>query len=128
VLPAFGCPACDAGTLVPGSVFGLTAADAGVFGAEVTGAVAAGWFGGVSLALGTGAPWAGAEVAGGAGGAPLAPGTGKALAFGRAWPAGSAFGATLAGTGTAFWPGAPGVPGLAAGLTEALGGTGSLPC
>jgi hypothetical protein len=124
VLPAFGWPTWDAGTLVPGSVFGLTAA-AGAFGAEVTGAVAAGWFGGVSLALGTGAPWAGAEAAGGAGGAPLAPGTGKALAFGRAWPAGSAFGATLAGTGTAFWPG---VPGLAAGLTEALGGTGSLPC
>lgn len=58
---------------------------------------------------------------GGGSGAPLAPGTGNALALGNPCPCGSALGATLAGV-------TPGVPGLAAGLIDALGGTGSLPC
>ena len=82
------------------------------------------------MAFGLGPPWVGADATGGAGGAPLAPGTGKALAFGSAWPAGAGctFGGTFAGTAKAFWPGTPGVPGLAAGLIEALGGAGSLPC
>ncbi len=60
------------------------------------------------------------------------PGTGKALGFGNAWPCGNALGATFAGNGVfgaAFCPaGMPGAPGLAAGLIEALGGTGSFPC
>ena len=79
-------------------------------------------------AAGLGAPWVSADAVGGAGGIPFAPGTGRALAFGSAWPASGAFGVTLAGTATAFWPGAPGAPGLAAGLIEALGGMGCLPC
>ena len=74
----------------------------------------------------------GAVAVAGTGGAPLAPGTGRALAFGNAWPAGSAFGDILAGTGAfgaPFCPaGAPEMAGLAAGLIEALGGTGSFPC
>lgn len=71
-------------------------------------------------------------AAAGTGGAPLAPGTGRALAFGNAWPAGSAFGDNLEGIGAfgaPFCPtAAPEMPGLAAGLIEALGGTGSFPC
>ena len=69
------------------------------------------------------------------------PGTGNVLALGSGWPAGGAFGATLAGNG-AFGaapprgpngaPGPPGAPGgprlLSLGLIEALGGGGSLPC
>jgi hypothetical protein len=43
------------------------------------------------------------------------------LAFGTPDAGGNALGATLAGT-------APGAPGLAVGLIDALGGTGSLPC
>ena len=60
--------------------------------------------------------------AAGGGGAPGAPGTGSELALGIPCPGGKALGVTLAGTA----PG--GVPGLAVGLIEALGGTGSLPC
>jgi hypothetical protein len=58
------------------------------------------------------------------------PGTGRALAFGGA--GGNAFAGTLAGVGAvgaACCPGdTPGAAGLIAGLIEALGGTGSLPC
>jgi hypothetical protein len=57
----------------------------------------------------------------GGGGAPWAPGTGRELALGNPCPCGSAFGATLAGV-------ARGVPGLAVGLIDALGGIGNLPC
>jgi hypothetical protein len=67
---------------------------------------------------------AGSEAVGGpadAGGAPLAPGTGNAFALGNPCPGGRPFGLTLAGI-------APGALRLAAGLTDALGGTGNLPC
>lgn len=51
----------------------------------------------------------------------MVPGTGSALAFGKVDCSGKLVGLTLAGI-------APGVPGLAVGLIEALGGTGNLPC
>lgn len=64
-----------------------------------------------------------------AGGVPLVPGTGNTLAFGNpCWTCGKALGARFAGCvkpGADFCPAA--VPG-AAGLIEALGGIGSLPC
>ena len=67
-----------------------------------------------------------------AGGVPFAPGTGSALAFGSVAPCGSALGDTFAGTGlagAAFCPfSTPGAAGLAAGLIEALGGSGNFPC
>jgi hypothetical protein len=66
-------------------------------------------------------PGVAAGIPGGNGGAPLAPGTGSALPFGKVDCCGKAVGLTLAGI-------APGVPGLAVGLIEALGGTGNLPC
>ena len=109
---------------------------------------------GRKLALGLAAFGGLPAAVGGAGGAPLAPGTGSAFAFGKpCGPGGgvfgavAAFGVTLAGCGalgTALIPfGAPGVaaapgalgapaapttPGFTAGLIEALGGTGNLPC
>jgi hypothetical protein len=107
--PAFGAPVT--GAPVP-SVLGVPELP-GAFGAEAAGGAAptAGFkFGLVTFGV----------VPGVKGGAPLAPGTGRAFAFG------SASGVTFAGKGL---PGvAPGVPGLIAGLIEALGGTGSFPC
>jgi hypothetical protein len=67
----------------------------------------------------------------GAGGAPLAPGTGNALVLGNGCVDGSAAGA-FAGWARFGLPagaaGPPGKPVLTAGLIEALGGTGALPC
>jgi hypothetical protein len=84
------------------------------------------------LALGFGGDETAPEAAGGAGGVPFAPGIGSALAFGTVWFCGNALGDTFAGTsvvGAAFCPfGTPGAAGLAAGLIEALGGSGSFPC
>src|SRR6266566_4392031 len=100
------CPAGDPGGMASGfALFPiLDSAGAGADGA--------------SLAFGFAA---GPAAAGGTGGTPLAPGMGSVLAFGNPCPCGNAFGVTLAGT-------APGVPGLAVGLIDALGGTGNLPC
>src|SRR5437879_6514078 len=117
------------GVATPAGTFGVPAA-AGAF-ETAAGGPAPGCCG-ASFALGLVAFTGGAPAAGGGGGAPLAPGTGSELAFGNAWPFGSAFGATLAGCGAfagAIWPtGAPGVPAFAAGFIDALGGIGSLPC
>ena len=60
------------------------------------------------------------------------PGTGNALAFGSGWTCGATAGA-VAGSAVGVAPpcpaGAPGAPGrLTAGLIDALGGTGALPC
>lgn len=89
---------------------------------EAAGAdVGGGASGGVSLAPGLTLPGMASGILDGTGGAPLAPGTGRVLAFGSVNGCGSAVGATLAGT-------APGVPGLALRLIDALGGSGALPC
>lgn len=77
--------------------------------------------GGVSLAPGLTLPGTVSGAPDGTGGAPFSPGTGSVLAFGSVIGCGSAVGATLAGT-------APGVPGLAVNLIDALGGSGALPC
>ena len=109
------------GAGVPGAVAVGTAVFAGKDDGD-------GVVGGASFALGAGVPGAvavgvGVEplLVGEGSGVPAVPG--KAFCLGSVcWGAAVAVGEVrLAGT-------APGVPGLAAGLIEALGGGGSLPC
>ena len=125
VPPAFGVP--TTGAFVVGGPLGRPAptgaAEGGVPGCSGEGVVA------LAPGLTVGAT---AAPTGGAGGAPLVPGTGRVFARGRGWPCGVSAGALA---GSAFgaappWPaGSPGRPGLtAAGLIDALGGTGALPC
>src|SRR3981189_3623847 len=106
-LTAFGLPFCF--SFAPGTgsrMFGFdrAAIRAGAFGApaaagafETAAGGAAPGRSGASCAPGLVAFAGGAPAAGGGGGEPLAPGTGSELAFGNAWPCGSAFGATFAG-------------------------------
>jgi hypothetical protein len=77
------------------------------------------------------APGGDIAALGGAGGAPLVPGTGSALGLGKDWVGASTLGvfAGCVPLGVPVGPpGAPGKPVLTAGLIEALGGTGALPC
>lgn len=117
------------GAAPPAGAFGVPAA-AGAF--ETAAGGAAPGCCGASFVPGWVAFTGGGPAAGGGGGAPLVPGTGSELAFGNAWPCGSAFGAILAGGGAfagAICPtGAPALPAFAAGFIDALGGIGSLPC
>ena len=106
-----------AGVSPPG-VFGK-APVAGTFGVDAAGDVVAGANFKLGLAVTGAAP-------DGKGGAPFWPGTGKALVFGKA------SGVTFVDSGLveiAPGPAPPlGVVTLTAGLIEALGGTGNLPC
>ena len=131
VPPAFGVPTTEAGAFVVGGPLGRPA-PAGAPGGVAEGGVPGCSGDGVAvfaLGLTVGAT---AAPAGGAGGAPLAPGTGSVFALGSGWTCGATAGALA---GSAFgaappWPaGSPAAPGLmAAGLIDALGGTGALPC
>ena len=122
--PAFGEPTTEAGACVDGP-FGRP-------GAAAAGAVPCCGTEGVTVfALGSavGAP---AAPVGGGGGAPFVPGTGSAFAFGRGWPCGVTAGAlagSVLGAATPLPGRTPPTPGLTnAGLIDALGGTGALPC
>ena len=117
----FGAPTTDAGAFV-GGPFGVPApgGDPGVGAAPV-------WPEGVtSFAFGLMPPGAPVAALGGGGGAPFVPGTGSAFAFGKGWPCGASAGALAGCTFGAAVPVGP--AGLMAGLIEALGGTGALPC
>jgi len=118
-------PPTAAGAFVAGNL--ATPAPAGAFGGAVDdGAVPCCGPGGVtSLALGLPAPGAPVAALGG-GGAPFVPGTGNAFARGKGWPCGASAGALAGCTFGAAVPVGP--AGLMAGLIEALGGTGALPC
>ncbi|PPD04965.1 MAG: hypothetical protein CTY30_12270, partial [Methylocystis sp.] len=83
------------------------------------------------------APGGDTATLGGAGGAPLVPGTGSALGLDKDWFGASTlgafegcvpFGVPVGLPGALGAPGAPGKPVLTAGLIDALGGTGALPC